>query len=310
MAKLPQPGGDNGVWGVILNDFLSVEHNNDGTLKKAGDIAQAASNATSAVSTAQNALSTAQTAQTTAQSAATTANARDAAKLQGVTVSTAAPVDSQVLTYQASSTSWVPANPPAGGGTNVAVQDEGTTLTAAVSAINFTGTGVTATNSGSAVTVNIASSGGGGSLAVQDEGNQLTSAATALNFVGGGVTASNNGGTVTVNVPAGGSSTVSANTQSGATTAYTLVLADSGAVVEMTSASTSTVTVPANSSVAFPIGTIIEVCQIGAGRITIAPANGSVQLLTASSLQTRAQYSSLTLRKRGTDQWIIGGDAA
>jgi len=33
MARLPQPGGDDGVWGDILNEFLSVEHNPDGTQK-------------------------------------------------------------------------------------------------------------------------------------------------------------------------------------------------------------------------------------------------------------------------------------
>jgi hypothetical protein len=44
MSRLPQTGGDQGIWGNILNDFLSVELNPDGTLKKAGDIAAAASN--------------------------------------------------------------------------------------------------------------------------------------------------------------------------------------------------------------------------------------------------------------------------
>ncbi len=33
MARLPQPGSDNGVWGDILNDFLLQAHNADGTLK-------------------------------------------------------------------------------------------------------------------------------------------------------------------------------------------------------------------------------------------------------------------------------------
>lgn len=33
MARLPVPGSDNGVWGNVLNDFLGVEHNTDGTLK-------------------------------------------------------------------------------------------------------------------------------------------------------------------------------------------------------------------------------------------------------------------------------------
>ena len=33
MARLPNPGSDNGVWGDILNDYLSQIHNTDGTLK-------------------------------------------------------------------------------------------------------------------------------------------------------------------------------------------------------------------------------------------------------------------------------------
>jgi hypothetical protein len=44
MARLPQPGGDQDTWGDVLNNFLSVELNPDGTLKKAGDIAAAAPN--------------------------------------------------------------------------------------------------------------------------------------------------------------------------------------------------------------------------------------------------------------------------
>ncbi|HVW22983.1 MAG TPA: hypothetical protein VHB51_00645 [Candidatus Saccharimonadales bacterium] len=33
MTRLPQPGGDDNIWGDLLNDFLNVEHNADGTLK-------------------------------------------------------------------------------------------------------------------------------------------------------------------------------------------------------------------------------------------------------------------------------------
>lgn len=32
MARLPTPGADDGVWGSILNDFLGVSHNSDGSL--------------------------------------------------------------------------------------------------------------------------------------------------------------------------------------------------------------------------------------------------------------------------------------
>ena len=62
MARLPVPGSDNNAWGTILNDYLSVEHNTDGTLKKGPDIA--------------NALSTANNAQTAANTAQTTADAK------------------------------------------------------------------------------------------------------------------------------------------------------------------------------------------------------------------------------------------
>ena len=41
MARLPAPGGDDNTWGTVLNDFLQVEHNPDGTLKKAAQITAA-----------------------------------------------------------------------------------------------------------------------------------------------------------------------------------------------------------------------------------------------------------------------------
>lgn len=41
MPRLPNPGGDSGAWGGILNDFLAVEHNTDGTLKQSDAISGA-----------------------------------------------------------------------------------------------------------------------------------------------------------------------------------------------------------------------------------------------------------------------------
>ena len=41
MSRLPRPGSDDDVWGDILNDFLSVSLNDDGSLKDAGKIASA-----------------------------------------------------------------------------------------------------------------------------------------------------------------------------------------------------------------------------------------------------------------------------
>lgn len=44
MTRLPSPNGDDSTWGSVLNDYLAVEHNNDGTHKTAapgGGIADA-----------------------------------------------------------------------------------------------------------------------------------------------------------------------------------------------------------------------------------------------------------------------------
>jgi hypothetical protein len=43
MPRLPEPGNDKGTWGSILNDFLAVEHNADGTLKASASLAAKAS---------------------------------------------------------------------------------------------------------------------------------------------------------------------------------------------------------------------------------------------------------------------------
>ena len=93
------------------------------------------------------------------------------------------------------------------------------------------------------------------------------------------------------------------------TASYTLVLADGGKAVEVTSASATNVTVPPNSSVAFPVGTVIEVTQVGAGKVNIVQGAG-VTINNAGSLGTRAQWSSLVLRKRATDTWLLTGDMA
>lgn len=39
MARLPEPGGDAGNWGEVLNEFLQVEHSADGSLNPGGSLA-------------------------------------------------------------------------------------------------------------------------------------------------------------------------------------------------------------------------------------------------------------------------------
>lgn len=46
MSRLPIPGSDDGQWGTVLNDYLSVSHNADGTLKSS-ELASAGAELTS-----------------------------------------------------------------------------------------------------------------------------------------------------------------------------------------------------------------------------------------------------------------------
>ena len=98
---------------------------------------------------------------------------------------------------------------------------------------------------------------------------------------------------------------IATNAQTGTT--YTLVAADDGKVVEVSNASSISLTVPLNSSVPFTIGTQIVVLQTGAGQITLAGAGG-VTVNGTPGLKLRAQWSSATLIKRGTDTWVVVGD--
>lgn len=94
------------------------------------------------------------------------------------------------------------------------------------------------------------------------------------------------------------------------TTNYTLVLGDGGTAVEMTNAAAITLTVPPDSSVAFPVGTIIEVAQLGAGPVTVTAGAGVILQSADGLVKTRAQYSAVSLRKRATDSWLLAGDLA
>lgn len=91
------------------------------------------------------------------------------------------------------------------------------------------------------------------------------------------------------------------------TASYTLVLADAGKIVEMNVASANDLTVPLNSSVAFPVGTQINLLQTGAGQTTLVATSG-VTINATPGLKLRTQYSSATLIKRATDTWVAIGD--
>lgn len=97
------------------------------------------------------------------------------------------------------------------------------------------------------------------------------------------------------------------NTQTGTT--YTFVLADQTRLISFTNASAVTATIPLNSSVAYEIGSRLDIIQYGAGQVTLVGAGG-VTVNTSSTLKTRALYSSITVVKMGTNEWVAMGDLA
>ena len=103
------------------------------------------------------------------------------------------------------------------------------------------------------------------------------------------------------------------NPQTG--TSYALALTDAPAastsqgIVSMNNAAANTLTVPPHSSVAWVGQTMIQVIQLGAGQTTIA-AGAGVTIYNASSLNARAQNSTMLLTYLGSDVWILSGDTA
>jgi hypothetical protein len=99
------------------------------------------------------------------------------------------------------------------------------------------------------------------------------------------------------------------NAQTG--TSYTTVLADNGKLTTLTNASAIAVTIPPNSSVAYPVGAQINMAQLGAGQVTVSGGAGVTVVstgATAASPKARAQYSTLTAVQTSTDNWLIMGD--
>jgi len=92
------------------------------------------------------------------------------------------------------------------------------------------------------------------------------------------------------------------------TASYTLLLSDAGKLVQMNVASANNLTIPPNSSAAFPIGTQILVVQVGAGQTTLVAGSGVAINSKDGNLKLSAQYCGVTLIKRATDTWYALGD--
>lgn len=102
---------------------------------------------------------------------------------------------------------------------------------------------------------------------------------------------------------------VTINAQTGAT--YTLVLADAGALVTLSNGSPITLTVPTNASVAYPIGTVIGIAQLGGGLVSVEGATGvTINGVTPGDAELTGQYATASLTKLATDTWLLSGGIA
>lgn len=100
------------------------------------------------------------------------------------------------------------------------------------------------------------------------------------------------------------------NAQTG--TSYTLVIGDAGKTITMSNASSNTLTVPPNSSVAFATNTRIDIIQYGAGQTTIAAGSGvtilKYSIASGTNAKLAGQYAAATLWKKSTDTWVLVGN--
>jgi hypothetical protein len=88
----------------------------------------------------------------------------------------------------------------------------------------------------------------------------------------------------------------------------TAVLGDDGKLVTMSNASANTFTIPPNSSVAFGIGTQINIAQLGAGQTTIVAGAGVTLNSAGAKLKLDSQYAVCTCVKTGTNEWFVVGN--
>lgn len=90
-------------------------------------------------------------------------------------------------------------------------------------------------------------------------------------------------------------------------TSITLTLADAGTMI-LAGISSGNVIVPSNETVAFPIGTEIEVCQWAtAGPITITGASGVALVSLDSKFTIAGNGGCVALKKLDTNTWVLAG---
>jgi hypothetical protein len=129
---------------------------------------------------------------------------------------------------------------------------------------------------------------------------------TRKDYVDGQVTTLN-GSIATTNTAVAGKMPLTQAIGNVVSGSWTISSADPGRLLTFQSSTAVNLTVPLNSTYAAPIGTRVDFAQMGAGKVTVAPAGG-VTVRATPALALRAQYSCGSLVKIGTDEWLLAGD--
>ena len=90
---------------------------------------------------------------------------------------------------------------------------------------------------------------------------------------------------------------------------YTLVLADAGKLIRCTKSTSMTILIPTNAAQAYSVGQRVDVMQYGAGQVTVSPDTGVTLRFTPTN-KLRATYSTASIIKIATDEWVLAGDVA
>jgi len=92
-------------------------------------------------------------------------------------------------------------------------------------------------------------------------------------------------------------------------TSHTLELDDRARQMRSTNVSDTTITVPPQSSVAWPANARVPMLRLPAGRLTIAPGAGvTIATKTGFETSTLGPVGAVMLERVGEDQWVLYGD--
>lgn len=95
-----------------------------------------------------------------------------------------------------------------------------------------------------------------------------------------------------------------------AATTHNVVAADQTKLNRMTAATSVYVMIPKDATLNLPVGSEYEYTQSGAGQIVFLGEGGLVTINTPLTRRSRAQHSTVKVRKTGADRWLVSGDLA